>query len=617
VTDIDEAELLRAARSGAVLNGKAEHGLKRALDAELLRRCCHQLKSEVDPRGLRLSGVAVGGQLDLAGLDVPFPLRFEDCDFAAALIVEGAELFELSITGCTLPGLLGNGLRLRRDLDLSRSRIAGAHRTSASTSREAAIWLSESEIGGRLLFVGSAVDGQGERAIQADRLRTGGNVRLMDGFTSSGEIRLLGARIAGSVDLSGVDVAAARGPAVDLAEASIDGSMFVIDDAEGRKSVLRGRLDLGGASISGRLVFRNVDLACGTDEAGYTESLPPGQAVHAPRITVGAEVILARDCRVTGSINMAMSEVGSVIIGAGCQVRAPGRSAINLSSAQVRSLVRLDQDALVEGTVRLGGAVIHGWLALHGTISQPENLSLVGATAATVDGAVYLENLRTDGGRVNLTGAVLGNVSAENAKLHNPGGYSLILSGAVVNGSVRLVAGFTSTGLLVLNRARIEGRLLLTGGSFRRPPGPGHGHAIEAISADVRGGMDLGWADVSPSVDFTDATTTYLADNPASWPERFNIAGLSYERFEVPQGSPPRPVWDHRARSAWLRRQEVFDSGPYEQAARVFRQHGALAARGPARPGHRVTLAAGRAAHAAGQQRQRPGLRHVRPGSGG
>jgi hypothetical protein len=33
----------------------------------------------------------------------------------------------------------------------------------------------------------------------------------------------------------------------------------------------------------------------------------------------------------------------------------------------------------------------------------------------------------------------------------------------------------------------------------------------------------------------------------------------------------PKPIWDQAARCAWLGRQAQFDSGPYEQAARVFR----------------------------------------------
>jgi hypothetical protein len=580
VSDIDEAELLGAARAGAVLSAPTD-GSRRRVDATLLRQCCLEFKSQIDPRGLQLYNVAVTGQLDLAGLEVPFRLNFDGCEFDAAPTVEGAQLFQLSLTGCRLPGLLGNGLRLRRDLDLSRSRIAGAHWTSASTSKRSAIWLCESEIDGRLLCVDTSIDGMGDRAVQADRIRVGGAVRLIHDFRASGEIRLIGAQIGGSLDLTGARIESSREPCINLADASIAGSMFVIEGPGGDRPVIRGRMDIGSARIDGRLLFRNADIEAGpadpAADSSYAEYAAPGTAVHAPRITVGAEVMVAGRCAITGAVDLSMGDFSVVTIGANCVLRAPGRTALDLSSAQIHSLVRLDHDATVEGTIRMASATVHGTLALHGTMRRPENRSLVGGAALTVDGEVYLEGLRTDGGRVNFRGATLGSLDATGAQLHNPGGYSVSLHQAVVQGSVRLVDGFSSTGLVVLNRSRIEGRLHLASGRFSCPaPAPRNenGHAIEAISAVVRGGMDLGWLEVVPSVDFTNATTTFLADDPLSWPERFAIAGLTYDRFEIPQGSPPRPIWDQQARCAWLSRQSVFDSGPYEQAARVFRQHG-------------------------------------------
>ena len=130
MTEIDEAELLGAGRSGTIVEAAMDDG-KRPVQAALLRRCCHELKDQIDPRGLRLNNAVVVGCLDLAGLTVPFPLRFDGCEFDSAVVVESAELIELSLTGCPrLPGLLGNGLRLRRDLNLSRSHLAGAHWTS-------------------------------------------------------------------------------------------------------------------------------------------------------------------------------------------------------------------------------------------------------------------------------------------------------------------------------------------------------------------------------------------------------------------------------------------------------------------------------------------------------
>lgn len=163
--------------------------------------------------------------------------------------------------------------------------------------------------------------------------------------------------------------------------------------------------------------------------------------------------------------------------------------------------------------MRLAGAVIHGTLALHGRMSDPEHRSLVGGSGMTVDGDVFLDGLRTSGGMVNFRNARLGSLSAKGAQLHNPGGYSIRLSQADIKGSVLLVDGFTSTGLTAVNRSTIEGRLQLTGGSFTcATPVPDNeqGHAIEMISAIVRGGMDLGWAKVAPSVDFTGTVTTML-----------------------------------------------------------------------------------------------------------
>jgi hypothetical protein len=123
----------------------------------------------------------------------------------------------------------------------------------------------------------------------------------------------------------------------------------------------------------------------------------------------------------------------------------------------------------------------------------------------------------------------------------------------------------------------MTGRLECDSGTFDCP-GPNErnqpGHAIEAISLHAQGGLDLGWTRAEPSVDFTNAGTTFLADNPARWPSRIQISGFTYDRFERSRNSASGRIWDHAARAAWLARQVDYDAGPYEQAARVFREHG-------------------------------------------
>lgn len=572
--EISEAQLLEYVAAGRVLDGD-EGGARRLVAAGLLRRLCHQVKDQVDPRGIRLRNIMVSGQLDIAGLDIPFPLQFEVCEFDMPLMAEGAQLNELAVTGSVLPGLLANGVRIRRDLDLSRSRVTGSHETTASDSHLAAVWLCESEIGGRVLCSGTVIRADGGRAMQADHIRTSGAVRFLRQFTANGEIRLLGGQLGGSLDLSGAHIYAPEGIALDLTDTRIGGSLFLITTA------IRGRVDMGSARISAQFMVRGATLeapAATPSKSGYSRFRDSGTAVSAPRLTVGAEITL-ESCTVNGGIDLSMATLSSLFIDSGCTLRAPGKTAVDLTNTEVLSTVIIGEEVPVEGTLRLTGAAIHGNLRLRkARLSAPADGILIAAQGARIDGEVELRELEADGGELAFRAAFIGSgVEASGARLQNPDGYTLSLVQANVKGSVRLTHDFESTGKVVLNRATVDGRILCSRGSFTCPGPTEHnrrGHAIEVISANISAGMDLGWRSASPSADFTNTRTSFLADDPARWPGRFIISGFSYERLEQPQGLADIRTWDHAARCAWLRRQAAYDAGPYEQAARVFRQHG-------------------------------------------
>jgi hypothetical protein len=578
--DVSEAEIMAACGAGLVLDcsdGRA----RRVVDAALLQRCCDELGEQVHRRGIRLRRGAVAGSLDLSGVDVSFPVHFEDCDFDSPLIVEGAQLFELKVIRSTrLPGLLANGVRVRRDLDLSGSVITGGLHTSASTSKRSAVWLCESQIGGRLLCVDTIMDGAGERSLQADRMRVAGNVRLLHKFTATGEVRLIGIRIDGSLDLTGASFESPlTGLALDLGEAVIEGSVFLID-ASGRRPHIRGRVDMGGARIGGQFLVRNATLeATGGVPVGsaYSRARTRGTAVSAPRLSVGAELTLEGACRVSGGMDLSMSELSSFSIGPECSLDAPGHTALDLTNAELLSTLILGPGATVRGTARIAGARIHGRLIMaKAMLSEPEE-EAVAAQGALVEGGVDLTGLHAAGGRLRFTSATLGSVYASGAQLTHREGTTLSLHQTTVKGTVALVDGFRSEGLVDLSRSTIEGRLELGNGTFTCPgPGEynGQGHAIEAISTVIRGGIYMASASISAGVDFTNATTTFLVDDPGNWPARFIISGFAYDRFDQPRGNSSGPPWDHAARCAWLGRQAAFDAGPYEQAARVFRQHG-------------------------------------------
>jgi uncharacterized protein YjbI with pentapeptide repeats len=579
MTEIGEAELLAAAREGTELDGSSD-GARRPVRADLLRRCCLELRDQIDPRGIRLTAADVTGQLDLTGLDVRFALRFDDCRFEQAPVLMGANLFELSLARCRLPGLLANGLRLRSDLDLSGARIRGSHATVASITRRAAVWLSEATVGGRLICTDAFIDGIHDRSVYADRIQIGGGARLINRFTAFGEVRMMGARIGGALELTGAHIIAQRWLALDLEGATIEGSLLMARDPSGRTPVIRGRVDLANARIKGTITMQNASVFLAGEALPYDSTYrwsPPGTVIRATSLTLGGQFSIERDCHIYGGIDVWMGDVGSIWLGPGISITAPGQTALELTSVQVRGSISLNVQTFVRGTIRIEGATVRGMLGLHGQLSHPEHESLVAGNGVTVERSVFLESLTASGGRINFTGATLGSLTAEDAEVRNPGGDSLSLGGATVGGSVRLVGDFTSVGTVVMNRTRIGGRLLLSGGSFTCPGAGGGrdpGCAIESISATVDGGMDLGWGEISEGVDFTDTKTSFLADDPSRWPSRYAISGLSYNRFELPQGAAPRAVWDAGTRSKWLDGQQAFDSGPYEQAARVFREHG-------------------------------------------
>ena len=482
---------------------------------------------------------------------------------------------------CDLPGLLGNGVNVRRDLNLSGSTVTGALTTTASQSRSAAIWLCESQVGGRLLCVDTFIEPGDGRAIQADRIRVGGTVRLIHDFTAGGEVRLLGARIDGSIDLTGAHLAARDGLALDLADAVIGGSLYLIGRRGGRGLQADGRIALNSAQVAGRVIVGDATVAASSLAPGgnYTDPSVRESAFSASRLSVGGDLTFEGRCRFAGRVDLPLATLGRLTADHDCRFDAPGSTAVDLTNAEVGSHLRLAAGVRVRGTLRLTGATIHGSLSLKGLqLSDPDGRSCLAAQSTTVDGDVALHGLSTTGGKVNFRAATIGGaLDLRDAALDNADAFTLSLHRAHVRGSVLLVSGFRSTGAVMLDRAVVDGRLDCTGATLvcgePTPENP-RGIALGARSTTVRGGMHLAWARIASAVDLTGAATSALADDVDAWPERYTLTGFTYERFAAVHRDRSAHVWDVDARREWLRRQQEFDAGTYEHAARVFRQHG-------------------------------------------
>lgn len=600
------AQILAASQARAFLDCNAGD-TRITINADAIRAGC-LLGASLEPFGVRIANALIEGELDLRAMTVDVPLHFVSCVFTHAPRFDGADLHELSITdgrfaSCApavvlatseLPGLLANGVRIRRDLNLSGSLITGAHRVIASVTRSSAVWLTEAELGGRLLAIGTQIRPSGDRAMQCDRTRVAGDIRLIHGFRAEGEVRLLKMQLEGSLDLTAACISAKNGRALDLAEAAIGGSLFILDDPEvnqdGGRPSITGRIEMGGAKVYGHVHIRNALLIAPPAGVGLhdynAEESAARTAILAQRLTVHDDWLAEGRTEIHGGLNLHGADIKGGFRMEGAVLRNAGDTALDLAQAKLGSRFNMNS-AVVSGTIKLANTRIGGPLSLsEATLDTPMDALCVEAIGVQVAGDVWLGGLTTIGGRLNFRSAVIdGLVFAEGATLTNPGGRTLSLHQAKVAGNVLLSARFTSVGQIVINRAVIDGRLRCDGATLEWQPdlgadpdnrvGEGTDSVFEAISAVVRSGIGLGWTVRSGTVDFRDARTSYLADDPSrDWPQKAHLTGFVYERFAPVDQHSGNGVWDAQTRIAWLRGLQPFDPLPWEHVAHVLRTHG-------------------------------------------
>ena len=595
-----ETQVVEAVRERQYLDFGAS-GRRDAIDAALIRHVLISRREELDPFGLRLANAQILGELDLRATAVSVPLHFVGCSFDQAVSVEGAELHDLVISDglsldlslakrfdSSVPGLLANGVRIRRDLNLSGTLITGHYSTPASTSRTSAIWLTEADVGGRLLCFGTKIQTSGDRAIQADRTRIAGDVRLIRGFESNAEVRLLATQLGGSLDLAAASMFPKDGRALDIAEASIGGSLFILSDrSTGIRPTIRGRLELGRTTVYGRVLIRDADLdAPNVGEGRHDYNVTDAHTrplMLAPRLTVHGEFVIEGTSVLSGGIVLDGADLkGGISLDDEIQVANPAAVALSLSNASLGSGLK-GGGCTIQGSLKLSNAHIAGSLDLHkAQLSDPLDHRAVDAVGITVNGDVRLEGITVDGGSLNFrSAAITGVVDAEQATINNPGGKTLSLHQARVGGNVLLDRGFESVGMLVLNRAIVEGRLNCAGARLLWKDGPATDPgmpgktALEAISATFRSGVGLGLDKVAGAIDLVDARASYLADNPTTdWTGGARLTGFTYRRFAPLSPGTDADCWNLDRRISWLTNVARNDPSPWEEAAKAFRAQG-------------------------------------------
>ncbi|MDP3822781.1 MAG: hypothetical protein Q8R33_15020 [Burkholderiales bacterium] len=319
------------------------------------------------------------------------------------------------------------------------------------------------------------------------------------------------------------------------------------------------RIQLMGAWIVGRLKL--VDTAVPVSLWFYRCHFDTTLLLDAARI---AGSLGLPDCSLPGLRAEACVIVGELALNSGCSVQGE----VRLSHAKIlrdlnleRAQLGIDADRKASNTSHplvADGARIGGDLILSGGFAAIGELRFVGVTVGG--------DIRADQARLT-------------ARIDSQGGRgdALNFDRIVVAGNVYLDTGFSASGRVRLQRARIEGHLDCTGADFDAAGDLGWDQNPALLLERTRIGGTLCLRELQTPLlgaSLSGARAGALADDASSWGQRLVLDDFKYHRFA--QGAPV----DAAFRLDWLARQEPlhldedYRPEPWRRLISVLRRNG-------------------------------------------
>ncbi|NYH79247.1 hypothetical protein FHR84_002581 [Actinopolyspora biskrensis] len=518
--------LVEAARVGELLDVSEESDRK--VPAAAIRALLFGLDAdELDPRGVRLRGAHVTGQLELTDVRAAVPLVLSRCEFDEGVAAVRAQLPHLDLSGSRFPHLDADDSGCEHDvrlhgvrcewvslvdanlagdltlhgawlaasdtpaLDLSGATIGGDlclddEFTASSESHGGALRLLRATIGDTLSLSRARLTATNGPALHADNLTVGNNLFLGDGFTansgsSDGTLRLPGGSIAGEFSMSEARLTATNGSALFADGLRVSNGLFLRKGFLTSSDSQIGTLRLSGASIAGQLSLNGAQLTATN-----------GPALHADGLALEGDLFLSDEFTASsdsrlGTIRLPGAHIAGQLSLSGAQLTATNGPALNVEYFKVDNSAFLDEGFTAssdgEDTVRLIGASITGQLALRGAELTATNGAALNADGLTVGSSLSLNEGFTASsdsqiGTLRLNGAsITWQLSLSGAQLTATNGAALHAERITVGNNVFLNEGFTassdsSDGVLRLFGGQIAGQLSMRGTQLTATNGP-------------------------------------------------------------------------------------------------------------------------------------------------
>lgn len=228
----------------------ARWGAERSVRAEVIRWLCvdQDASALVDPKGIRLHGARILGQLDLGHIAIPFPVELHRCRLAEGCRLVGFHAGRLVLEGSWTGPITADGAEIKQSLYLSHG-----FRCDGTVS------LVMVQIGATLVCEGACFSAPGDVALYADGVSVAGDLLLRADtdeagkfrpFQAEGKISLIGAKIGGDVDCTDARLVNPGGEAINLQRTAIGGALVFSSDTKTAPVPFKteGKIDLEFAS---------------------------------------------------------------------------------------------------------------------------------------------------------------------------------------------------------------------------------------------------------------------------------------------------------------------------------------------------------------------------------
>jgi hypothetical protein len=237
----------------------------------------------IHPRGLRLGGASVAGQLDLQNIRLATDVQLVHCAFDQPLILQSAAVETLFLDGSRLPGIAARRLEARGNLFMRGATVTGQ------------VDLRGARIGGEVVLDHSALAVRCGLALEISYVETRGDLRLANS-TVSGGVKAWGVSVAGDLILRGAQLDHRGGTAF-----------------SGNSARIRGDLDLREIRVAGALTF--VGARIGTDVMldGAQLSAPDVIALDCNRASVEGALFLRGGAMIAGALSLNGARVGALV----------------------------------------------------------------------------------------------------------------------------------------------------------------------------------------------------------------------------------------------------------------------------------------------------------------